>query len=170
MCAPVSLDAAAARGPPVSATVCTPGAFEEQPFCTPIRQPSHSKSRPAPSPQRPRLGRVLRAPKAAGQKDHAWRSRVVATIPHGRPGTPIFSAALRHNGLTVRCAFGQHPIEKRAAVCSWPCRVAERLPAASCVSTSRVNHSASGFATASPASVRRAVSLPRWPPSPYPLS
>jgi hypothetical protein len=49
--------------------------------------------------------------------------------------------------------------------------VLERPPAlaASCVLKSTANHSESAFATASPVSVGRAVSLQRWPPSPHPM-
>jgi hypothetical protein len=43
------------------------------------------------------------------------------------------------------------------------------VPAASCVSKSRVNHSESASVTASPVSVGRAVSLQRWPASPHPI-
>jgi hypothetical protein len=42
------------------------------------------------------------------------------------------------------------------------------VPADSCVLKFRVNHSESAFATASPVSVGRAVSLQRWPASPRP--
>ncbi len=43
------------------------------------------------------------------------------------------------------------------------------VPAASCVSKFRANHAESAFATASPVSVGRAVSLQRWPASPHPI-
>jgi hypothetical protein len=43
------------------------------------------------------------------------------------------------------------------------------VPAASCVSKFRGNHSESAFATASPVSVGRAVSSPHWPPSLHPM-
>jgi hypothetical protein len=105
-----------------------------------------------------------------GRSGLRWGTSKAAV--HRRPVTPLVIAASHASVVLTLCVCLPSMIKAgannipRGAQC-----VLEQplVPAPSCVLKFRVNHSESAFATASPVSVGRAVSLQRWPASPHPI-